>query len=92
MHGGTLYVQFCGTCHGMTGKGDGPVAASLDPKPADHTNTEFMGAISDGHLYVVIQRGGAAIGKSPLMAPWGGVLSETDTKDLIAHLRKLSGT
>jgi hypothetical protein len=51
-----------------------------------------MGSLSDAHLYTVIRKGGAAVGKSPLMAPWGGVLTERDTKDLVAHLRRLSGT
>lgn len=35
--GERLYHQHCGSCHGMEGKGDGPVAMMLDPKPADLT-------------------------------------------------------
>jgi mono/diheme cytochrome c family protein len=31
------YVRYCGSCHGDDGKGDGPKAASLNPKPADLT-------------------------------------------------------
>ena len=91
-NGAALYGLYCSSCHGPGGKGDGPVAASLVPKPADHTDGDYMGSLSDTQLYTVIQKGGAAIGKSPLMAPWGGVVSEEDTKDLIAHIRRLSGT
>ncbi len=31
--GKTLFSQQCMTCHGVEGKGDGPAAASLNPKP-----------------------------------------------------------
>jgi mono/diheme cytochrome c family protein len=31
------YVRYCGSCHGDDGKGNGPKAASLNPKPADLT-------------------------------------------------------
>jgi hypothetical protein len=51
-----------------------------------------MGALSDPWVYLVIVKGGMSVGKSPLMAPWGAVLTEQDTKDLIAFVRGLSGT
>lgn len=90
--GAVIYGQFCATCHGAGGKGDGSAAAALDPGPADHTDPAFMGTLSDEHLYRVIQGGGAAVGKSPLMAPWGGVLTDEQIRDLISFLRRLSGT
>ncbi|WP_312527818.1 c-type cytochrome [Paracoccus sp. (in: a-proteobacteria)] len=31
------YQQYCSACHGATGKGDGPAAKDLTPKPADLT-------------------------------------------------------
>jgi mono/diheme cytochrome c family protein len=33
--GAELFVENCAACHGATGAGDGPAAASLDPRPAD---------------------------------------------------------
>ena len=35
-----LYMEQCSGCHGMTGQGDGPLAASLDPPPTDFTERE----------------------------------------------------
>jgi mono/diheme cytochrome c family protein len=31
------FLQSCASCHGASGKGDGPVANSLSPRPADLT-------------------------------------------------------
>ncbi len=89
--GARVYQQFCSLCHGVGGKGDGP-GAQTDPPPADHSDRAYMASLSDAHLYQVIAQGGASVGKSPLMTPWGGVLSDEQIRDLIAHLRALSGT
>ena len=35
--GADLYGEFCASCHGAGGRGDGPDAAGMDPKPADLT-------------------------------------------------------
>jgi mono/diheme cytochrome c family protein len=35
--GQKLYTQYCASCHGADGKGNGPAAAKLDPKPTDLT-------------------------------------------------------
>ena len=88
--GAASYVLYCATCHGSEGKGDGPAATGLDPKPADHTNAAYMNPLSDEHLFRVIKEGGAAVDKSPQMAPWGGTLSDDEIRDLIAFIRTLA--
>ena len=35
--GQKLYTQYCASCHGADGKGNGPEAAKLNPKPGDLT-------------------------------------------------------
>ncbi len=32
-----MFRSYCAPCHGISGKGDGPAAAALTPKPADLT-------------------------------------------------------
>ena len=39
--GRTLYLQSCARCHGVDGKGDGPDAKRLYPKPRDLTSGVF---------------------------------------------------
>jgi cytochrome c oxidase cbb3-type subunit 3 len=87
--GKKLYGQYCVSCHGQSGKGDGPAAAALNPKPRDHTDKETMSKMSDDDLLKVIKNGGASIGKSPLMPPWGGALKDDQIKDVIAYVRTL---
>jgi mono/diheme cytochrome c family protein len=88
--GRALYATYCASCHGPGGDGDGPVAAGLDPKPAKHSDGRYMNALSDAHLFRVIQEGGPAVGKSPLMAPWGGTLGDQQIHDLVAFVRSLA--
>ena len=87
--GRSHYALYCATCHGATGRGDGPVAASLDPKPANHADATTMGALSDEYLFRVISEGGTAVGKSGWMAAWGGTLTDEQIRDLVAFIRTL---
>jgi len=93
--GKTLYDTNCMSCHGTTGKGDGPVGAVLTPRPRDFSVAEFkFDANADGtpgedeDLVLVIQNGAGAYGGSPLMAPWPS-LTEAQRADLIAFIRSL---
>lgn len=83
--GKAKYNQLCTTCHGATGKGDGPAAAGLNPKPRDLTATKK----TDVELKKVIKEGGAANGLSPLMPPWGPSLSAQELDNLVAAIRSL---
>ncbi len=88
--GAVDYGAYCASCHGARGDGDGPLAGALDPRPAKHSDHDAMQALSDEYLFRVIQGGGSAVGKSPLMAPWGGSLSDQQIRDLVAFIRSLS--
>jgi mono/diheme cytochrome c family protein len=88
--GKELFTKHCGACHGPSGKGDGPAAAALTPKPADLTNKAYVAGLTDQYLFDIIQKGGAAVGKSPLMAPFGSRLKDGELRDVIAHLRNLA--
>jgi cytochrome c oxidase cbb3-type subunit 3 len=87
--GKKLYGQFCASCHGQSGKGDGAAAAALNPKPRDHTDRDYMSKLSDADMLKVIKNGGASVGKSPLMPPWGGSLKDDQIQDVIAYIRTL---
>jgi mono/diheme cytochrome c family protein len=66
------------------------MAQALDPKPARHSDGAYMNGLSDDYLVRVIRDGGASVGKSPLMAPWGGALNEGQILDVVAYIRTLA--
>jgi len=93
--GKTAFTTNCASCHGDSGKGDGPVGAALTPPPRDFSKGEFKFDTdgdgktgTDADLKNVIQKGGGAYGGSVLMAPWP-TLSDADIANLIAHIRSL---
>ena len=62
-----IYNTRCVTCHGPTGKGDGPVGAALSPKPRDLSDPAWQKSVTDEYIEKIIINGGGAVGKSPLM-------------------------
>ena len=93
--GKTVFDANCSSCHGVSGKGDGPVGAALNPPPRDFTVGEFKFDASgngtpgeDEDLTLVIQKGAMAYGGSALMAPWP-TLTDQQIADIILHIRSL---
>ncbi len=88
--GKAVYGKYCATCHGATGKGDGPAGKALNPKPPrDLTEKAYMATRSDDDLLTIVQKGGAAVGKSPMMPPWSPALKDDDIQDVVAFVRTL---
>jgi high-affinity iron transporter len=56
-HGAALYQAQCASCHGAEGRGDGPLAAKLDPAPIAFTDRERARERSLFSLYQTISRG-----------------------------------
>lgn len=90
--GAVLYRTYCTACHGIGGDGKGLNVPALAVQPRDHTDTREMATRTDRDLHAAISEGGPAVGKSVLMPPWRGVLSDAQIASLVKHLRTLSGT
>ena len=88
--GRALYEYYCALCHGKQGDADGFNATNLKTPPARHTDPILMGTLSDAQVQRVIKEGGQALGRSPQMPPWGGVLKSQDLADLTAFIRTLA--
>jgi len=97
--GNAKFQALCVSCHGESGKGDGPtgkaLAAAGQPAPRDFTIGEFvldtdkdgkMG--TDADIKNVITKGALVYGGSAMMAPVQG-LSDADLDNLIAFIRSL---
>lgn len=89
--GEQTYNTFCLTCHGAEGKGDGPAAAPLDPKPANLADPDMMSMLSDGYLFWRVSEGGAMEPFNSAMIAWEASLSEDQRWEVISYIRTLSG-
>lgn len=52
-----LYAQQCASCHGLSGHGDGPAAAGLNPPPIAFSDTERAAKRTPFALYEAISQG-----------------------------------
>jgi mono/diheme cytochrome c family protein len=85
--GEQIFDANCTTCHGTDGKGDGPAAASLDPRPSNLADTKSR--FSDAYLFWRVSEGGAMPPFDSLMPSWKGILTEDQIWQVISYLRTL---
>ncbi len=84
------FATTCGPCHGAVGDGNGPAGGALTPKPADFTDAAFWTPErTDEHIAKSIKEGGSAVGKSPLMAPFGNQYDDAQIGALVQHIKSL---
>lgn len=81
--GEEVYKSTCLICHGVEGRGDGPIAVGLDPKPVDY-RAEQVKALRDGELFYIITNG---IEGSDMLAH--GYIEEERRWHLVNYLRTL---
>lgn len=62
-----MFATRCAACHGQFGRGDGPGAAGLNPKPRNYADAAWQKITTDDEIEKAIVYGGAAVGKSPQM-------------------------
>ena len=80
--GENIFDSQCFTCHGTDGKGDGPAAVSLHPKPADLTSARVQNQ-SDGAIFWKITNGNTP------MPSFKYALTENQRWDLVDYIREL---
>ena len=81
----TTFQQKCATCHGPQGRGDGPAAAGLSPKPRNYHDQAYMSTVTDQQLHDSIFNGKSA------MPAWGktGVLTDAQVWEMVKFVRDL---
>ena len=88
--GEQVWTSRCSLCHGAGGKGDGPAAGPLNPKPRDMTDAKWQASIDDKHIQTIVVKGGPAVNLSPMMAANPDLESKPDVvKALVAKVRSL---
>jgi mono/diheme cytochrome c family protein len=83
----SAFEENCSSCHGSTGKGDGPMAGMLPKKPADLSDSKHVGEMTDGQMYWYVTKG-----YKPIMPPFESKLTDDERWGLVHLLRQLSNT
>jgi mono/diheme cytochrome c family protein len=81
--GGDLYAIYCTPCHGVSGKGDGPVSSKFVPPP-DLTNADLQKGRTDGYWQSYLGVGGA------VMPAYGEALAPEERWHVVNYLRSLA--
>ncbi len=91
--GQRIYAQRCAVCHGPDGRGNGPAAPSMIPRPRDFTVGQFKYKStpagqppSDEDLIRVVRDGLPA----SAMPYWGDLLTGAEIEAAVEHIKSLS--
>jgi mono/diheme cytochrome c family protein len=79
--GEAMYKQYCGACHGLDGKGDGPAAFTLKTPPPDLTTltARHMGKFPREYVESILRFGpGRSAHGSSDMPTWGTIFQVLD--------------
>jgi cytochrome c oxidase cbb3-type subunit 3 len=88
LEGREIYVARCSSCHGGSGKGDGPIASFLKgPPPGDLTDANWKHGDQPEQVLRVIARGVP----DTAMSGWTNVYSEPQVRALAAYVYHLAG-
>lgn len=85
--GDVLYKTNCSSCHGLSGEGDGPAGAGLEPEPENLARNQSD--LSDSYLFWRIYDGGLIEPFNSLMPAWKGLMSDEKIWQVVSYLRTL---
>ena len=82
--GKAVYIRECLSCHGNSGRGDGPQAKDLEKSPGNLTNAEMMNPHTDGDLFWKITEGNKP------MPSYKKTLSDDERWQVVHYIRGLA--
>ncbi len=95
-NGKQMYVNYCAPCHGVDGRGQGPVSAALKTPPTDLTflTRNNHGKFPDAHIVSVLQNGveipSHGTADMPVWGPILGKMNHTNPQDRMLRISNLS--
>ena len=91
LYGVDNFHDYCSPCHGRSGKGDGPVAAALTPRPSDLTTIarRNKGVFPRARVRDFITNGSPDIPAhgTRVMPVWGPTFRSLDSSDRSVSIR-----
>ena len=86
--GKSIFEASCASCHGATGKGDGPAGKGLDPAPPPIGTAAHMTTVTPALTYRIVSVG---IAGTP-MPGYGATLSPEQRWNVVAYVNTLRST
>ncbi len=91
--GKAMYTSYCAPCHGVDGRGKGPLSSSLKRTPSDLTvlSRNNGGAFPSVHVIGVLGHGTRVSGHEPSSMPdWGSLLGMINQDNKLAAPLRMS--
>jgi mono/diheme cytochrome c family protein len=91
--GKQMFVNYCAPCHGIDGRGNGPVASALKRSPTDLTliSRSNGGKFPSAHVIAVLEYGTNIPSHGTADMPvWGPILGKMDPTALNARNMRIS--
>lgn len=88
--GRRVFYQHCVWCHADTTPAGPSNRSNVTPEPPLMNDSAALSKESDAALQKIIAAGGRGVGKSAMMPPYGGTLSEEEINDVIAYIRVIA--
>ena len=88
--GQAIYTQYCAVCHGVDGKGDGPVADALKQRPSDLTgmSRRSNGKFPEDHFLKIINGETRLVAHGAQNMPiWGDAFRNMSTSQTVSQDR-----
>jgi cytochrome c oxidase cbb3-type subunit 3 len=88
--GKRLFYAYCVWCHADATPAGPSNRGNLTPAPALMNDGATLNDLSDEYMENMITLGGAAVGKSAMMPPWGHALSPDEIRAIMAFTRAIA--
>ena len=87
--GRQMFAHYCAACHGPSGKGDGPAAASFKKAPRDLTKLthDNGGKYPSAHVAAILGLDECCVHGSKVMPVWGPILSSVSGSQAERQMR-----
>ncbi len=88
--GKRVFYTNCVWCHADSTPAGPSNRSNLTPNPPLANDGASFNSLSDDLMRNTIGLGGSAVGKSPMMPPWGKTLTQNDIDAVIAYMRVIA--
>ncbi|HME00851.1 MAG TPA: c-type cytochrome [Terriglobia bacterium] len=88
--GKRLFYADCVWCHADATPAGPSNRSNVTPAPSLMNDGDKLNGLSDEYMENMIALGGAAMGKSAMMPPWGRTLSQEEIRAIIAFARAIA--